>query len=491
MEFDVYKDIAERTDGDIYIGVIGPIRTGKSTFVKRFMEQLVIPHIDNAYKRERAKDELPQSAAGKTVMTVEPKFVPNEAVEINIAENTRFRVRMIDSVGYLVRGALGYMEGEKPRMVKTPWFDEDIPFEKAAELGTRKIITEHSTIGILVTTDGSITEIPRENYVEAEERVVKELKDINKPFIIILNTIKPNEQDTKNLRDILQEKYNVPVMILDVMKMDSDDIKNILQKVLFEFPIREINFNLPKWVDVLENEHWLKSDIMERVKETVKDMYKIRDVNDYIHMLGDCEHIQEWSLDNINLGEGIINVTLKPVEGLYFKILSEVSGYEIKGDYQLINLLRDLAYTKKEYDRLSDALEEVRNRGYGVVMPSPDEIKLEEPQIIKQGGRFGVRLKASAPSLHIMRVDLQTEVSPIVGTEKQSEEFANYLMQQFENDPKKIWEANLFGKSLDDLVKEEMKSKLTNMPEEVQEKLKTTLQRIVNEGGGGILFVIL
>ena len=491
MDFDVYQDIAERTDGDIYLGVMGPIRTGKSTFVKRFMEQLVIPRIDNNYKKERAKDELPQSAAGKTIMTVEPKFVPNEAIEINIQENNPIRVRLIDSVGYLVKGALGYMEEDKPRMVKTPWSQEAIPFEKAAEIGTKKIITDHSTIGIMITTDGSITDIPRENYVEAEERVVKELKEINKPFIIILNTTKPNDQDTKNLHDILQEKYDTPVMITDVLNITLDDIKIMMQKILFEFPIREINFNMPDWIDVLENSHWFKGSVIAKIKDAVKDMYKIRDLDQYIGILSDYDKIDNVTVDKINLGNGQIDISINPVTGLYFQILSEISGYEIKGDYQLISLMKELSYAKRQYDKMSDALNEVRNRGYGVVIPTHDDMKLADPEIVKQGGKYAVKLKAAAPSMHMIRVDIETEVTPIVGTEKQSEDFVDYITKQLDEDPKKVWEANIFGKSLDDIINEEMQSKLTQMPDFIQDKFKNTLQRVVNDGGGGILFVIL
>lgn len=490
-EFDLYSDIAERTQGDIYIGVVGPVRTGKSTFIKRFMDLLVIPNIDNNFKKERAKDELPQSAAGKTIMTTEPKFVPNEAVEIKIRENAKLRVRMVDCVGYLVKGALGYLEGDTPRMVTTPWFDHQIPFEEAAELGTRKVINDHSTIGVVVTTDGSITDIPRENYLDAEERVIKELRSINKPFVMILNTTHPYDPETINLKRNLEEKYDVPVQVVDVMQMRTEDIDNILEKVLFEFPIKEININLPEWVDVLDMDHWLKKDFVDAVKIAAQDLYKLRDVKPVVEKFNDYEFVGEVKIDDLKLGEGIADVNMKTKEGLFYQVLGEISGYRIEGECQLLGLMKDLSVAKKEYDRVSQALKDVREFGYGLVPPQMNELKLEDPEIVKQGGRFGVKLRASASSLHMIRADIETEVSPIVGTEKQGEDLIKSLLEQFENDPTKLWQSNMFGKTLEELVKEGLQNKLYRMPEDVQSKLQRTIQKIVNEGSGGLICIIL
>ncbi|HBM75177.1 MAG TPA: stage IV sporulation protein A [Clostridiaceae bacterium] len=490
-EFDLYRDIAERTQGDIYVGVVGPVRTGKSTFIKRFMDLLVIPNIENNYKKERAKDELPQSAAGKTIMTTEPKFVPNEAVEIKIKDNAKLKVRMVDCVGYLVKGALGYIEGDGPRMVTTPWYDYEIPFEEAAEIGTRKVINDHSTIGILVTTDGSITEIPRENYIEAEERVINELKAINKPFIMILNTTHPYDPDTVNLKRELEEKYNVPVQIMDVMQMRNEDVDNALEKVLFEFPIKEININLPDWVDALDMSHWLKRDFLDSAKAAAKDMFKLRDLKPTMDKFNEYDFVGDVQIENMKLGEGVADVNMKTREGLFYQVLGEMSGYEIKGETQLLELMKDLSGAKREYDRVAGALKDVRETGYGLVPPQLDELKLEEPEIVKQNGRFGVKLRASAPSLHMIRADIETEVSPIVGTEKQGEELVRSLLDQFENDPGKLWQTNMFGKTLEEMVKEGLQNKLYMMPEDVRFKLQRTLQRIINEGSGGLICIIL
>jgi len=490
-KFDLYKDIAERTQGDIYVGVVGPVRTGKSTFIKRFMDLLVIPNIDNNYKKERAKDELPQSAAGKTIMTTEPKFVPNEAVEIKIRENAKLRVRMVDCVGYLVKGALGYLEGDTPRMVTTPWFDHQIPFEEAAEIGTRKVIKDHSTIGIVVTTDGSITEIPRENYLDAEERVVKELKDINKPFIIVLNTVHPDDPDTVNLKVTLEEKYNVPVSIVDVMQMREEDIDSILEKILFEFPIKEININLPDWVDVLEMDHWLKKNFFDAVKEAANDLFKLRDIKPIAEKFKSYDFVGSVDIRDMNLGEGSCDIEMKTKDGLFYQVLGQISGYTIEGECQLLNLMKELAVAKREYDRVADALKNVRENGYGLVAPQMDELKLEEPEIIKQGGKYGLKLRASAPSLHMIRADIRTEVSPVFGAERQGEEMVRSLLDQFENDPAKLWQSNMFGKTLEELVKEGLQNKLYRMPEEVQSKLQRTIQRIVNEGSGSLICIIL
>lgn len=490
-DYDIYEDIAERTEGDIYVGVVGPVRTGKSSFIKRFMDILVLPNIDNTHQKERVKDELPQSAAGKTIMTTEPKFVPEKAAEITIKENTKFKVRLVDCVGYMVKGAMGYLEGDKPRMVTTPWYDYEIPFEEAAEIGTKKVINDHSTIGLVVTTDGSITDIPRGNYVEAEERVIKELKGLNKPFVIILNTTHTNDPETVNLGKELEQKYDVPVIILNVLKMENNDIHYILEKVLFEFPIRELNIDLPRWVEVLESEHWLRQSIIGTIRQNIKDLFRLRDILKTVEGFKSNENLSEVFIKNISPGEGTANIEVKTKEGLFFKVLSDECGLKIQGDRDLMKMMKELAYAKKQYDRMKDAIEDAEKTGVGVVPASIDNMKFEKPEIVRQGGRFAVRLRASAPSLHIFRTDVTTEVSPVVGTEKQSEDFAKYLSEQFENDPEKIWESNIFGKSLSDLVKEGMQSKIGTIPDNVSHKLRNTLERVVNDGGGGIICIII
>ncbi|HOE57323.1 MAG TPA: stage IV sporulation protein A [Bacillota bacterium] len=490
-EYDVYRDIAERTEGSIYIGVVGPVRTGKSTFIKRFMDLIVLPNMDNEFKKERTRDELPQSANGKTIMTTEPKFVPNDPVELTLRDNAKFKVRLVDCVGYLVEGAMGHLEDSSPRMVNTPWFEERIPFEEAAEIGTRKVITDHSTIGLVVTTDGSITDLPRRSYIEAEERVIKELKELEKPFIIMLNSAKPGAQETIELREALETKYSTPVIIVDALKMEISDLEGILGKILFEFPAREINFHLPRWMDTLELEHWLKKDIVDSIRSNISEVNRIRDIGDAIGRFDGAENLQGIEISDMRLGEGVVNITMELSEGLFFRILGEVSGYTLEGDYQLISLVKELAQSKREYDKVKSALGDVKEYGYGMVAPSVEEIKLEEPVIVKQGSKFGVRLRASAPSLHIIKTDIETEIAPIVGTEKQSEEFIKYFMEEFENSPQKIWESNMFGKSLYDMVKEELQGKLYKMPDDIQNKLQLTLQRVVNDNRGSLICIII
>lgn len=490
-KFDLYRDIAERTYGDIYIGVVGPVRTGKSTLIKRIMDLLVLPNMDNEFEKERSRDEIPQSGAGRTIMTTQPKFVPNEAVKIAVRENANLNIRMVDCVGYLVKGAIGHMEGEAQRMVRTPWYDYDIPFEEAAEIGTRKVIKDHSTIGLVVTTDGSITDIPRSSYIEAEERVVRELKQIDKPFVMVLNSKYPYEENTVKLRDALEEKYNVPVLALDALNLEENDIYEILSNVLFEFPITEIKLDSPKWIYSLDEDHWLINHIISSFTEATSEIARVREIEGLADRIKESDFVKEARVDNINLGTGHISVRLEPKEGLFYKVLGEECGFEIKGDYQMIGLMKQLAHAKKEYDRLEEALKDVRETGYGLVPPTMDELTLEEPEIIKQGGRFGVRLRASAPSLHLMRADIETEVSPIVGTEKQSEELVKYLLDEFETDPSKLWDSNIFGKSLHELVNEGLSNKLMRMPEDAQLKIQETLQRIINDGSGGLICIIL
>ena len=488
---EIYQDIAKRTDGDIYVGVVGPVRTGKSTFIKRFMDLLVIPNIENEYKRERAKDELPQSAAGRTIMTTEPKFIPNEAVEITIGENLKLKTRMVDCVGYLVNNALGYMEEDVPRMVKTPWSEEEMPFEQAAEIGTKKVIDEHSTIGILVTTDGSITEIPREDYIEAEERVVRELKALNKPFVIVLNTDNPYSEETRALAQNLEEKYEAAVLPTDCANLRSEDVNDIFGKILYEFPIERININYPRWIEGLKDDHPLKSELYSEIKDALKDVHLIRQIKDGFSRIQKTDIITRTNVEDIQLGNGSVTANIGVKDELFYQILTEISGVEVKNEGDLFSIVTKLAQTQKEYDKIAYALNEVKQKGYGIVTPSMDELILDEPEMVKQGSRFGIKLKAKAPSIHMIRADIETEVSPIVGSERQSEELVNYLLSEFENDPQKIWESNIFGKSLHELVNEGLQNKLCRMPEDAQGKLQETLERIINEGSGGLICIIL
>ena len=487
----VYEDIAKRTDGDIYVGVVGPVRTGKSTFIKNFMDLLVIPNIENEYKKERATDELPQSASGRTIMTTEPKFVPNEAVEITIGDNIKLRTRLVDCVGYLVNNAIGYLEDDMPRMVKTPWSDEEMPFEQAAEIGTKKVIEEHSTIGIVMTTDGSFTDIPRDDYVNAEERVINELKSLNKPFVIVLNSENPSSEYTKELARSLELKYETTVICINCSELTLDDINNIFSKVLYEFPINQININFPKWIDILDEIHPLKSTLLNDLKTSFEKVKILKQIDKCIQNLSSSEVIQQACVNKIELGTGSVYISIVLKEALFYSVLTEISGVSISNDGDLFKTMAEFSEVKKEYDKISFALEEVKAKGYGIVTPSIDELILDEPEMVKQGSRFGVKLKAKAPSIHMIRADIETEVSPIVGSEKQSEELVNYLLSEFENDPKKIWESNIFGKSLHELVNEGLQSKLAHMPEDAQIKLQETLERIVNEGSGGLICIIL
>ncbi len=407
---EIYEDIATRTDGDIYVGVVGPVRTGKSTFIKNFMDLLVIPNIENSYKKERAKDELPQSAAGRTIMTTEPKFVPNEAIEITVGDKLKLKTRLVDCVGYLVNNALGYMEDEMPRMVKTPWSNEEIPFETAAEIGTRKVIQEHSTIGILVTTDGSITEIPREDYIEAEERVVRELKELNKPFVIVLNTDNPRSESAIQLASELENKYKTPVIPTNCVNLNNEDINNIFGKILYEFPIERININLPRWIESLDYENPLKVELYKEIKEAFKGIKLLREINDGISRIQKTEIIQKTAVESINLGNGAINVDITIKEELFYKVLTEISGVEVKNEGDLFITITQMAKVKKEYDKIAYALDEVKRKGYGIVTPSMDELILEEPEMVKQGSRFGVKLKAKAPSIHIERIKQKCKI---------------------------------------------------------------------------------
>ena len=477
--------------GDIYIGVVGPVRTGKSTFIKRFMEMLVLPNIEDGYKRERAIDELPQSAGGRTIMTTEPKFIPNEAIEILLDDNIKLKTRLVDCVGYLVDGALGSMEEETPRMVKTPWSDQEMPFETAAELGTKKVIVEHSTVGIVITTDGSFTDIPREDYEKSEERVINELKDMNKPFVILMNSNNPYDTYSDNLCKELSEKYGRPVIPINLLDLNVNDINNIFSKLLYEFSVERVNVKFPSWVSSLNNTNSLKVTLIEKTKDTFSNIKRIKDVNECYLNLKECEEIKNVSLEKIDLGTGIANVNVELVDSLFYQTITEMTGVEINNDGELFSQISEFAKIQKQYNKMAYALHEVNERGYGIVSPGIEDLILEEPEIVKQGQKYGVKLKAKAPSIHMIKIDTETEISPIVGSEKQSEELVKYLLSEFESDPKKIWESNIFGKSLNELVNEGLQNKLVHMPEDAQKKLRETLEKIVNEGSGGLICIIL
>ncbi|MED4042653.1 stage IV sporulation protein A, partial [Priestia aryabhattai] len=463
----------------------------KSTFIKKFMELVVLPHIENEAERARTQDELPQSAAGKTIMTTEPKFVPNQAVNVLVDDGLEVNIRLVDCVGYTVPGAKGYEDENGPRMINTPWYEEPIPFHEAAEIGTRKVIQEHSTIGVVITTDGSIGDIPRQDYVEAEERVINELKEVGKPFIMVINTVQPYHPDTEKLRAKLNEKYDIPVLAMSVESMRDTDVMNVLREALYEFPVLEVNVNLPSWVMVLKDKHWLRESYQEAVKETVKDIKRLRDVERVVEQFSQFEFIDQARLAGIEMGQGIAEIDLYAPDDLYDQILKEIVGVEIRGRDHLLQLMQDFVHAKTEYDQVSDALRMVKQTGYGVAAPSLSDMSLDEPEIIRQGSRFGVRLKAVAPSIHMIKVDVESEFAPIIGTEKQSEELVRYLMQDFEDDPLSIWNSDIFGRSLSSIVREGIQGKLSLMPENARYKLKETLERIINEGSGGLIAIIL
>ena len=487
----IYEDIAKRTQGDIYIGVVGPVRTGKSTFIRKFMETLVLPNIENEFKRDRTRDEIPQSGSGKTIMTVEPKFVPADGVVIQLKDSVSLKVRMVDCVGYIVEGALGHEENGKQRLVSTPWSKDAMTFEEAAEIGTKKVIRDHSTIGVVVITDGSVTGIERGSYIEAEERVIDELKSMNKPFVVILNSLTPKDEKTELLRNELEEKYEVPILPVNVEQMEEPDIENILETVLYDFPLNEIRINISKWVEGLEKNHWIKQSIISTLKQCIANLQKIRDIDDIVNGFENLEFLDGVTVENVELGEGVVNIQLSTKQELFYNVLEEKSGFKIEEDSQLLNLVTTLSKVKQEYDKIEVALNDAKNFGYGVVAPSLSELSLEEPEIIKQGKQYGVKLKANAPSLHIIKADISTEVSPIVGNQNQGEEMVKYLLNEFEQNPSEIWESNMFGKSLNDLVKEQLQSKLYTMPDEIRFKIQKTLQKIINEGSNNIITIIL
>lgn len=490
-KFEIYDDIAKRTNGDIYLGVVGPVRTGKSTFIRKFVQELILPEISDKHEKQRIIDELPQSAAGKTVMTVQPKFVPNNAVNLKFESGANARFRLIDCVGYMVNGATGDEEEGKPRMVKTPWSDEDMPFKEAAEIGTKKVIAEHSTIAVMVTSDGSVTGLDRLSYVKAEERVVKELKEANKPFVIVLNSANPNSEEAKKLEAALRDKYNAPVVLCDVAKLSVEDINQIITLVLYEFPVRSISFTLPKWVRALPYENEFVQEIMNEVKQCVNGVTKMSEYTALLNMFADNENISNPALNMLSLADGSIHYELPVSSKMFYSMLSEECNVEIEDDFYLMSYMKHLTYAKREYDKIKSALENVKEKGYGVVTPTLEEMTLEEPQIVKKGGGSVVRLKASAPSLHIMRVDVETEVCPAVGSPEQSETLVKYLTEGFENNPQGIWDTNMFGKPLSSFVQDGISAKINNIPEEAEIKMRKTMTKIVNENKGGIICILL
>ena len=485
----IYTDISKRTNGDVYIGVVGPVRCGKSTFIQKFIENFVLDNIANKNDRERTKDEMPQASAGNMIMTTKPQFVPNEAVKIKIG-NATMSVRLIDSVGFVVDGSQGAEENDKPRLVKTPWSEKEIPFVQAAEIGTEKVIKEHSTIAIAVTTDGSFGDIPRESFVEAEKKTIKALKQTGKPFVLLLNSQNVDEKTLK-LAQQLKNEYKVAVLPMNINEFKKEDADIIMTEILKEFPIEVVNIKMPKWLKPLQSTNSIVREVLDCVYDSVKDANKIANYNTNTILFENSENFEPIINTNIEMGNGSITFEIVPKDGLFYKVLSEECGMEIKDDFALVSSLKELTFAKQRYDKLSFALSQVEENGYGIVIPNINEMELKEPEIVRSGGKCGVKLKAQAPSLHIMKVNVETEVSPIMGGAQQSEDLAKYLLQEFENNPQGIWQTNMFGKSLESLVNEGLNSKLTNMPTNLQNKLRKTVGRIVNEGKGGILCILL
>ena len=485
---EIYSEIAARTGGNIYIGVVGPVRTGKSTFVKRVMEELVIPAIEDPYRRERARDELPQSGSGRTIMTSEPKFVPEEAVEISPDGTSRLRVRMIDSVGYMVEGAVGAEEDGKPRMVTTPWYDREIPMTQAAELGTRKVMEEHCSIGLVITTDGSIGEIPRGDYVPAERRAIQDMKATGKPFLVVVNSREPRSEAAGAVAEYLAREFGIRPYVADCQSMDREEIGNLLQAMLAAFPMTELRVFLPRWLDALEPEHPVKTALYQSLLQRAGEIGDLGQAEEVLSSLAELEQVQDYTLRSVDLGSGVVSCAIVLPEALFYEILSTRAGIQVRTDAELLRLLSELSDVKREYDKISAALASVRATGYGVVMPTAQEMKLEKPEILKRGGSYGVRLKAGAPSIHMMRVDIDTEISPMVGDERQSQQLIDYLKDE---NPDNLWQSNIFGKSVYDLIQEGLSAKLTRMPEEVRGKFRGTLTRIVNEGASGLICLIL
>ena len=491
METQIYEDIKTRTNGDIYIGVVGPVRVGKSTFITEFMKKLVIPNIENENAKKRTIDELPQSADGKTVMTTQPRFVPNEAVKIAVADKINLKVRMIDSVGYLVSGAMGVTENDKPRLVKTPWSKKEMPFEKAAELGTKKVIEDHSTIGIVVTTDGTVTDLDRGSYLKAEEDIIRDVKKCNKPFVIVLNTKNPQSADAKRLAQSLKEKYECEVVAMNVQDMKDADVERVFEKMLKEFPITSLKVSIPKWISALPFSNPIVKEVVGEIKRFGGAVKKVGDTDKDAILFQESDSFEPITFSSVEMGDGVVRFTIQPKENLFYKVLSDECGFEIKDDFELVSYIKDLAIAKVEYDKIKSALSEAEEGGYGIVVPKQEEFTLQEPEVVKQGGRYGVKIKASAPSLHIIKVDVETEVTPLVGTEQQSKDLVDYLNEQFENNPTEIWQTNLLGKSLSSLVGDNISSKIVMMPNDAQRKMRKTLSRIINEGKGGVLCILL
>lgn len=488
--FNVYSDIKARTGGEIYIGVVGPVRTGKSTFIKRFMEQMVLPGMEDEHVRERTRDELPQSAAGKTIMTTEPKFIPKEAVQIPLGEGIDAKVRLIDCVGFMVEGAAGHIENDAERLVKTPWFDYEIPFTQAAELGTRKVITDHSTIGLVITTDGSFGEIKRQNYTAAEEKTVKELKNLNKPFLILLNSMRPYSDETKQLASELEKKYGVQVMPVNCEQLKKEDIRRIMEEVLTEFPVSELDFSIPKWLEILPQDHWLKAHVIQAVKEILKKTSHMKDVQGELLTAPD-ESIRRMKVTGMKMADGSVSVEIDVDDGCYYQILSDYVGVPIDGEYRLMQTLKRLAAMEREYEKVGDALSQARLKGYGVVTPARSEIVLDEPQIIRHGNKYGVKMKAQAPSLNLIKAHIETEIAPIVGSEKQAADLIDYIKANAKESEDGLWNTNIFGKSVEQIVSDGIQAKISQMTEDCQMKLQDTLQKIINDSNGGMICIII
>ncbi len=489
-KIEIIKSITERTGGDIYLGVVGAVRTGKSTFIKKVIENLVVPNIEDEYERKRALDEIPQSAQGKTIMTTEPKFVPSNAAKIQI-DDFSANVRLVDCVGYVIPNAKGYEDENGPRMVKTPWYDEEIPFIEAAEVGTEKVIKDHSTIGIVVTTDGSIGELNRVDYVEAENRVVTELKEIGKPFIVLLNSTHPMLPETERLAEKMQEEYDVPVLPISVENMTERDIYNILREALYEFPVLEVNVDMPEWIACLSANHWLKKIYVDKIRESVIEIDKLRDIEHITSHFQDCEYISKAYLSNVDTSTGVVTVSLNAPGELYNQILKDIIGVDITSKAALLTLFQDYTEAKQEYDQIKGALKMVKQTGYGVATPTLADMKLDTPEILKQGSRYGVKLKAVAPSIHMIRVDVESTFEPIIGSELQSKELINHLMKDSDKDASAIWKSEIFGRSLDVIVQEGIQAKLSLLPENARYKLQQTLSKLVNKGSGNLFAIVL
>ena len=488
---DIYKDISKRTNGSIMLGVVGPVRTGKSTFIKRFMELLVIPNIEDVYARERARDELPQSGSGRTIMTSEPKFVPEDAVEISLGEDIHFSVRLVDCVGYMVNGAAGQFEDGSERMVTTPWYDHEVSMTEAAESGTYKVISEHSTIGLVITTDGSICDIPRADYIEPEERVVNELKQIGKPFAVLINSRYPKSEVALGLQNELSEKYGVPCVCVNCQQLTEDDIADVMSTVLGEFPISEVAIWLPSWFEALDDQSELKTMLYQQLSDASQNMCCVHDIYSMLNKLKCSDIVESAEVKDSDMGSGMINVCIEIPRALYYRLISEEAGLEINDDGELIKLLKEMGAIKHDYEHIKTALDNVREKGYGVVMPSADELELEEPQIVKRGGKYAVKLKAKAPAIHMLKTGIETEVTPSIGGDNASEEIISFLLQGYEGDMSRLWESNIFGRPLYDIAEEEIADRLNNLPVNARAKLQETLQRIVNEGRGTLICILL